>query len=151
MVIAALLLILMGAMAQTRKTTPAKEFMREKLVHSQKVLEGIALEDYQVILIHSQKLSAMSQSADWRLFQNSEYLEHSATFRRFADNLTQAARERNLYQATVAYLGMTMSCVECHRFVRGRRVAGTEMEAPLMPWAVRPRASDRLNPKGAAS
>src|ERR1051326_266521 len=88
------LVILIGALAQPLKTTPAKEFMREKLDHSQ-------------------KLSAMSQNAEWKMFQNPEYLELSASFRRYADTLTQAAKEKNLDQATVAYLGMTMSCVEC--------------------------------------
>ena len=116
---------LIATVAQTRKTSPAKEFMREKLAHSQSVLEGIALEDYQLILTHSSKLSAMSQNSSWKVFQNPEYLEHSATFRRLADTLTRAARERNLDEATVAYLGMTMSCVDCHKFVRGKRLAQT--------------------------
>ena len=129
-VIAAVLVILMGALAQPLKPTRAKEFMREKLEHSQKVLEGITLEDYQLILVHSQKLSAMSQNAGWKMFQDPEYVEHSAFFRRYADTLTRAAKERNLDQATVAYLGMTMNCVECHKFVRSRRVARIEPEAP---------------------
>ena len=151
MVIAALLLILIGAVAQTRKSTPTKEFMREKLAQSQKVLEGITLEDYQLILVHSQKLSAMSPSADWKLFQNPEYLEQSAAFRRYADTLTQAAQERNLDRATVAYLGLTMSCVECHKFVRGRRVAGIETTAPpAVPAKLRLQAREILYPKGAS-
>jgi len=131
--IAAVSVILIGAAAQPPKATPAKEFMREKLEHSQKVLEGITMEDYQLILVHSQKLSAMSQNSDWKMFRNPEYLEHSTSFRRYADTLTQAAKERNLDQATVAYLGMTMSCVECHKFVRRRRVARIETESPSAP------------------
>ena len=152
MLIAALLLILIGAVAQTRKSTPTKEFMREKLAHSQKVLEGITLEDYQLILVHSQKLSAMSQSADWKLFQNPEYLEQSASFRRYADTLTRAAQERNLDQATVAYLGLTMNCVECHKFVRGRRVAGIgTTAAPPVPAKLRLQAREIVYPEGASS
>jgi hypothetical protein len=149
--IVAMLLILIGAVAQTRKANPAKEFMREKLGHSQKVLEGITLEDFELILVHSKKLSAMSQSADWKLFQNPEYLEHSASFRRYADTLTRAAQERNLDQATVAYLGLTMSCVECHKFVRGRRMAGIGTAAAPAPSKLRLQAREILNPKGASA
>jgi len=89
---AAVLVFLIGGAAQPLKTTPAKEFMREKLEHSQKVLEGIAVEDYRLILVHSQKRSAMSQNAERKMFQNPEYLELSASFRRYADTLTQALR-----------------------------------------------------------
>src|SRR5438105_4115586 len=128
--LATVLVILIGALAQPLTTTPAKEFMREKLEHSQKVLEGIAVEDYRLIFVHSQKLSAMSQNAEWKMFQNPEYLELSDSFRRYADTLTQAAKERNLDQATVAYLGTTMSCVECQKFVRSRRMARIDTEAP---------------------
>ena len=149
--LASVLVILIGALAQPLKTTPAKEFMRAKLEHSQKVLEGIAVEDYRLILVHAQKLGAMSQDAEWKMFQNPEYLELSASFRRYADTLTQAAKEKNLDQATVAYLGMTMSCVECHKFVRGRRMARIETEVPSAPSLsdLQTRARDVFYPKGA--
>jgi len=149
--IATVLAILIGAWAQPPKTTPAKEFMREKLQHSQKVLEGIAVEDYRLILVHSQKLSAMSQNAGWNMFQNPEYLELSAAFRRYADTLTQAAKEENLDRATVAYLGMTMSCVECHKFVRRRRMARIETEAPSAASGLQLQARNVFNPKGPSS
>ena len=44
-------------------------------------------------------------------------------FRRQANALTKAAQEKNLDAATLAYVRLTMSCVDCHKFVRGKIIA----------------------------
>ncbi len=110
-------------LAQTKRARATKEFMRDKLELSQKVLEGLAMENYDLINAKAQKLSAMSREAPWQVFENPDYAQHSATFRRNADSLVRAAREKNLDAATLAYVRMTMSCVDCHKFVRGKIVA----------------------------
>ena len=132
---AALLLAAVGlgtALAQTRRSRATKEFMRDKLELSQKVLEGLAMEDYDLISTKAQKLSAMSKEAPWQVFENPDYAQHSATFRRNADSLVRAAREKNLDAATLAYVRMTMSCVDCHKFVRGKIVAQAQPPASNM-------------------
>lgn len=108
-----------------RSRTPAiREFMRQKLVHSQAVLEGLAVEDYDQILTNSKKLIAMSQEGTWNVLGGSEYAEHSLNFRRNAEALVKAANLANLDSATLAYVRVTMSCVECHKYVRTRKTAG---------------------------
>jgi hypothetical protein len=100
-----------------------REFMRDKLEFSQKILEGLALEDFDLIAGNSKKLSAMSREATWQVFQNPDYDRFSQDFRRNADALTKAAGTKNLEGATLAYFKLTMNCVECHKFVRGKLVA----------------------------
>jgi cytochrome c556 len=109
--------------AQSKRQQATKEFMRDKLELSQKVLEGLATEDYDLIIARATKLSAMTQEVDWRAFENPDYDQHSATFRRHADALVRSAKNKNLDGATLAYVRLTMSCVDCHKFVRGRIVA----------------------------
>lgn len=117
--------------AQDRKSRATKEFMREKLEHSQKVLEGLALENYDLIIARSQKLSAMSQDASWQIFDNPDYAQQSAEFRKNVDALTRAAERKNLDAATLAYLRVTMSCVDCHKLVRGKLMArGGSVDSP---------------------
>ena len=99
------------------------DFMRLKLEHSQKVLEGIALEDFAEIAKHSQAISLLSQEATWRVLQTPDYLQHSTEFRRAADAMTVAANKKNLDGAALAYVDLTMKCVNCHKYVRGVRVA----------------------------
>lgn len=112
--------------AQTRRNRAAKDFMRDKLELSQRVLEGLANEDYDLIIAKGTKLSAMSRDADWRVFENPNYDQQSAIFRRHVDSLVKAAKDKNLDAATLAYVRVTMSCVDCHKLVRGKLLAAVD-------------------------
>jgi cytochrome c556 len=116
-----------GTFAQPSVAVSTKEFMREKLGHSQKVLEALAMEDFFTMEQRSKKLSAMTQEATWQAFQNPDYAQNSATFRRHANSLTRAAQEKDLDAATLAYVRLTMSCVDCHKLVRGKLVASIDL------------------------
>ena len=110
-------------LAQSKRSRAAKEFMRDKLELSQQVLEALAMEDYDLMTAKATKLSAMTQEADWRVFENPDYERFSADFRRHLDGVRKAAHDKNLDGATLAYVKATMSCVECHKFVRGTKLA----------------------------
>jgi hypothetical protein len=118
--------VVVAAFGQPKAPLSTKEFMREKLGHSQKVLEALVLEDFFTLEQRSKKLSAMTQEATWQAFQNPDYAQHSATFRRHANSLTKAAHDKDLDGATLAYVRLTMSCVDCHKLVRGKLVAASE-------------------------
>ncbi len=109
-----------GLSAQPARPAATREFMRQKLEHSQRVLEGIATEDFELIAKQARKLAALSQEAGWRAFDNPDYLRHSDIFRRNASAVAKAAADRNLDGVTLAYVKMTMNCVECHKFIRGK-------------------------------
>jgi len=100
-----------------------RAFMRKKLEHSQKLLEAVAIEDFDVMSRESQKLSLLSQEASWKVLQTEDYVQHSKEFRRTADAVTEAARKKNLDGAALAYVDLTMKCVNCHKYVRGVRIA----------------------------
>ncbi len=109
------------ATAQSSRAT--REVMRTKLDHSQKALEGVTAGDFEILLAAARKLKALGNAPDWPNFDSPEYQEHKANFRRSVNALERGAVEANLDSATLAYVRMTMNCVECHRFVRGRKVA----------------------------
>jgi len=98
-------------------------FMQAKLTHSQKVLAAIALEDYAGMAKHSQELSILSLAAQWQVIQTEDYKKHSEDFRRAAGSLTKAAKNKNLNDAILAYMSVTLSCVNCHKYVRSVRAA----------------------------
>ncbi len=100
-------------------------FMKAKLKHAQDVLRGLALEDYDTIAQSSNKLGLLSQEADWNVLKTPQYAQHSADFRKSVDRLTKAGREKTLDAATLAYLEVTMRCVECHKYVRRARITST--------------------------
>lgn len=123
------------AAAEGKRNRANKDFMREKLALSQRVLEGLAVEDYELIIAKGTRLSAMSKEADWRVLENPEYDQQSLAFRRHVDSLVRAAKEKDLDAATLAYVRVTMSCVDCHKLVRGKLVA-SQSSPPRVPFSL---------------
>ena len=113
------------------QTNQVGEFMRAKLLHSQKVLEGLSLEKYDLITKHSQAMSLLSQASNWQVLQTPEYRQRSTEFRRSVDALTDASRERNLDGATLAFVQVTMKCVSCHKYIRSVRMASQDRPVKL--------------------
>jgi hypothetical protein len=100
--------------------------MQQKLANAQKVLEGVAVKDFDLIEKHADELILLSKKAEWRAFQTPEYIRHSDDFRRNCEQMTKTAKEKNLDGAALAYVQMTMSCVNCHKYVREVRMARLE-------------------------
>jgi cytochrome c556 len=128
------LLILLGAVvlvplvwaaapAQGPRPNQVSDFMKLKLTHSQKVLEGIAVEDFEMIAKHAQQMGLLAQDANWMVYQTPQYRHHSADFQATAEQLSEAAKKKNLDGAALAYVQLTMSCVNCHKYTRGLKMA----------------------------
>jgi len=105
------------------KANRVADSMQLKLESAQKVLEGLALEDFQLITKESQAISLLTQEESWKVLQTPEYVQQSADFRRTVDAMTEAARQKNLDGAALRYVEMTMKCVHCHKYVRDVRLA----------------------------
>ncbi len=95
--------------------------MQLKLEHSQKVLEGIVMEDFGMIAKHAQQLALLTQDENWQVLQTREYRRHSDDFVRIAERLKEAAQEKNVDGAALDYVQLTLNCVECHKHVRDQR------------------------------
>lgn len=127
---------------QAQEPNKVSEFMRAKLNHSQRVLEGLAVEDFDLIAKNAQELSLLSQATTWQVLQTAEYRERSTEFRRSADALSEAARKKNLEGAALAYVDVTMKCVNCHKYVRQVRMA----KAPPLAEQLAPRVASATAP-----
>ena len=97
-----------------------ENLMRRKLTQSQKVLEGIALNDFEKMSSGAEELIAISKLAEWKVLKDPNYELFSNEFRRRANQVVVAAKEKNVDAATLAYVEMTMTCVRCHKHVRER-------------------------------
>lgn len=101
-------------------------FMKAKLNHSQQVLRGLALEDFDMIAKNAQAMSLLCEDENWMVLQTPEYRERSTEFRRSVDTITEAAKKKNLEAAALGYVDVTMKCVTCHKYVRKVRMAKLE-------------------------
>jgi cytochrome c556 len=119
------LTITFGGMAiveQANAQEALSAFMKAKLEHSQKTLEGLAKADYDLVVKHSQAISLLCEDELWAVLKTPEYHERSKEFQRSINAITDAARRRNLEAATLAYVDATMKCVTCHKYVRQTRM-----------------------------
>lgn len=98
-----------------------KAFMRAKLTHSQQILDGLTTENYDKIAKSAQSLSLLSNESTWNVFQTEEYIRMSREFRESSMRLRDAAHDKNLDGATLAYFEVTLSCVRCHKYTRDQR------------------------------
>jgi cytochrome c556 len=92
--------------------------MRAKLTHSQKILEGLLAEDFDMIVANSQRLNLLTRAVEWQMLEAAEYTQRSTDFRRSLDKLTQAAKQKNLDGAALAYIDITIKCLQCHEYIR---------------------------------
>lgn len=100
-----------------------KQFMRRKLGSCNKVLEGLAVENMTLIREGANELHLLSSAEKWRISNDIMYRQFSGEFQRITRELVRAAEEDNLDRAALKWMDATMSCIECHRFVRGMMVA----------------------------
>ena len=92
--------------------------MRAKLGHAQLVLEGLALADYDLIARGAHDLALASQASSWQVLQTEDYARQSREFRRACESLRFAAKDKNLDGAALAWMEVTLKCIQCHKYVR---------------------------------
>jgi hypothetical protein len=117
-----LLLALSGPDAPAQ-TTATSRLMREKLTHSQKILEAIMTSDFKGLEDQSTALANLTKTEAWSVLKSAEYQRQSAAFVRALDDLIASARQKNLDTAVIHYVGMTITCFECHRHLKNTRIA----------------------------
>ena len=100
-----------------------QELMRRKLTQSQKVLEGIAVQDFDLIAKHAEELLVISKQAEWKVLKTPLYEVYSNEFRRNAEELIENAKKKNVDAAALSYVDLTLTCVKCHKHVREKRMA----------------------------
>ena len=110
-----ILVIVHNSRSQPREKV--RTFMRVKLLESQKVLEGLTTEDYELIAKGAGQMEMLSQDAAWQVLQTPEYRQQSLEFRRSTQALKKAAEKENLDAAALAYVDVALKCVKCHQYI----------------------------------
>ncbi len=94
-------------------------FMAKKLDSARAIVSGLALENYDEINQAAQDLLILSHESDWNVIATESYLRMSSDFRGSVGRLQEAAQQKNVDSATVAFFEVTLNCVRCHKYVRG--------------------------------
>lgn len=122
LILAAAIVALAGVTAPAQ--TPATgQVMRDKLTHSQKILEAIMTSNFTMLDRDSAELVRATELPAWSVLKSPEYLRQSAAFVRAAQDLRDAAKARDLDGAAMSYVSLTLSCFQCHKHIKGARIA----------------------------
>lgn len=119
-----------------------RNFMRGKLQHAQKILEGLMNEEFTSVERHAQELSLLSMESQWNVLRTSQYVDQSADFRHAIQHLIDAAKAKKIDAAALAYVDVTLKCIHCHKYVRDRN---SKEGLGLLPV---PQRAERLSVSG---
>jgi hypothetical protein len=107
-----------GAKAAKADAGKVKALMRRKVTDAQGVLEALALNDLPKAAKFAEDLLRVRRDPHWRVFKTEQYNTWSEEFRRAAEGIVRAAKDKNLESAKLQYLGLTLACFNCHTYVR---------------------------------
>jgi hypothetical protein len=92
--------------------------MRMKLEPAKSILEGIAVGDFQSVRKNTEQIRLLTLDEKWMYVQSEKYREHTKNFERSLNLLKRMCDEKDMDGVTLAYMQVTMRCVECHRTLR---------------------------------
>ncbi|QDV42724.1 hypothetical protein Enr13x_25740 [Stieleria neptunia] len=96
--------------------------MRRKLDRAKNILEGLTLEQFDKIASNARSLRLLSMEAGWNVVQTEEYRKQSDDFRRACTSIEKAADAKDIHRAALAYVSLTVRCVDCHSYMRENKI-----------------------------
>lgn len=120
-----LLLSFTAASAPAAQAPRTKQMMRAKLEHSQKILEAVVTSNWPLLDRESREMALIVRDPVWSSLMMPDYLRYSDAFLRATNDLTEAAKTRDLESASLGLISLTTSCVSCHRYVARSRIVST--------------------------
>jgi cytochrome c553 len=121
--VATLLVVGLSGSAGSGQTPATGRVMREKLGHSQKILEAILTSNFVLLDRESAALARATQAPAWTVLRGPEYMKQSDAFLKALGALSDAAKGRDLDAAVQRYNALTTSCFACHRYMKDKRIA----------------------------
>jgi hypothetical protein len=123
---ATVLLLAITSGAASPQTIRLNQVMRNKLEHSQKILEAVVTSNWQLLDAETKALAQVTRDPAWSVLQFPEYVRQSAAFLRATDDLAEAARLRDLEGASLGFVALSTSCVSCHRYMARSRIVAAQ-------------------------
>ena len=93
-------------------------WMKQKLVYSQRILNGLATEDFDLIAENATAMKGLSRIEGFVRGKTEGYRTHLKNFDFATNELIRNSEQQNLDGATLAFTQLTLSCVNCHKEIR---------------------------------
>ena len=116
----------LSASAASTPQVRLKQVMQTKLQHAQRILGDVVTSDWAGLEADAAALQRTTHDPAWQVLTTPEYIRHTMVFARAAEDLREAAVRHDLEAAPLAYVSLTLSCVQCHRYVARMRIAAAQ-------------------------
>jgi hypothetical protein len=107
-----------------------KSFMRQKLVSSNRILEGLVTDNFEMVEQSADELMQMSVEATWRVSNDALYRRYSTEFHDAVGEMKEKAQAKSSEGTSLAWMNVTMRCLKCHEWVRNTIIADSERRHP---------------------
>jgi type II secretory pathway predicted ATPase ExeA len=118
-----LFLVIISGSVGSGQSPATRRVMREKLAHSQRILEAILSSDFTLLETESAALAKVTDLPAWTVLKGPEYMRQSEAFLKALRELRDAAKEHDLDAAAQRYNALTTACFGCHRAMKDKRLA----------------------------
>ncbi len=121
-----------GLSAQRVSQNRAKQrlLMREKLAYTQRVLEGLTLENFRLVSENALKMRDLTHRDEWFISTSAIYKQATTNFQKNVDAVYMAAVDKQLKVGTEAFKRVIDSCVSCHESFRVEQMPGATKPNP---------------------
>lgn len=130
------LIIVTSIQARDKNEVRAEEIpgslMQQKLQHAQALLSALAVADYEGMTTHARELQRISLEARWSQPHSNAYADLGDDFRSALDRIAASADKQNIDGAALNYVQVVLTCVQCHKVVRGVETVAQADDADVL-------------------
>lgn len=116
-------MVLVGANVADAQTARTGRLMREKLLHSQRILAALTTSDYTLLQKETLALTQVTKNPIWTELITAELRPYTGGFTKALADLAAAADRRDYDAAGASYSELTTACFSCHKHVMSSRIA----------------------------
>ena len=117
------LALLASGLTAGAQVTATNRLMRDKLLHSQKILEALTTSNYGMLTSEAEALSKVVASPQWDPMRTPEFRGYTEAFSKATQDLLAASEQRDLDVAAARYGDVIAACYNCHRYRKSSRIA----------------------------
>ena len=117
--------VLMTCFAAEPTSEPAgksEPVMEAKLEYCRALMQALAMDDFTAISTNAYQLARVTRLAAWQRDDSPEYQADSVDFERDVYMLIEAAKKKDRHEATLAYVELSLTCVDCHEYMRTNKL-----------------------------
>ena len=116
-------LLLAAATAASAQSARTSRLMREKLLHSQRILAGLTTSDYALLQRETLALTKITESPTWAELMTAPFRPYAVNFSKALADLSAASERRDYDVAGASFTALTTACLACHKHVMSSRIA----------------------------